>query len=87
MAFDAARDQWTALPPLPLESRECFPRSVSLGDLLFAWYCGQAVLLHPGDRWEPLPVPDDANGRVVAIDGVALIAGPDGLWLFDPHAR
>ena len=39
-AYASTRDRWRALPPLPLGASECYPESIRVGAVVFAWYCG-----------------------------------------------
>jgi hypothetical protein len=42
--YDPARDAWTAPVKMPLEASECYPESVLVRELVFAFFCGQAAL-------------------------------------------
>ena len=43
-AYDPARDTWSAPIRMPLDFNECYPDSVDVGDLVFAFFCGTVAL-------------------------------------------
>lgn len=56
--YDPARNVWSELGRLPLSPSECYPDTVSVGRLVFGWYCGKAALLRPGStQWEKVRPP------------------------------
>jgi hypothetical protein len=53
--LDPANDRWTDLSRMPLTAGECYPDSVITGDVVFAWYCGQAASFDVATReWSRL---------------------------------
>ncbi len=42
--YDPARGGWSAPVKMPLEASECYPDSVLVRELVFAFFCGQAAL-------------------------------------------
>lgn len=51
--YDPAGDRWSAPMRMPLSFSECYPQSVVVARLLFAWFCGHAALYDEGaDGWE-----------------------------------
>ncbi len=53
--YDPRTDTWTPPERMPLEASECYPDSVALGHVAFAWFCGNAAL-YDGDvgTWQVL---------------------------------
>jgi hypothetical protein len=41
--YDPATDTWSAPVEMPMRFSECYPDSVVAGDVVFAWFCGQAA--------------------------------------------
>lgn len=93
-AYDPARNVWSELGRLPLSPSECYPQTVSVGRLVFGWYCGQAAILRPGcTRWEKVGPPSRrVTGAPVATRERASSPGSgfaptrlrdsaDGTWL------
>jgi hypothetical protein len=53
--YDPARDAWSEPVEMPMEFSECYPDSVVVDDVVFAWFCGQASILDADDRtWQRL---------------------------------
>jgi hypothetical protein len=53
--YDPATDTWSASVEMPMDFSECYPYSVVAGDVVFAWFCGQASTLDAGGgTWERL---------------------------------
>jgi hypothetical protein len=53
--YDPDADRWTAPKGMPLEESECYPASVVVGDLVFAFFCGQAATYAPvTEAWQPV---------------------------------
>lgn len=52
--YDPRTDSWSALEKMPMRFSECYPESAVADDVVFAWFCGQASILHPGRGWERL---------------------------------
>jgi hypothetical protein len=44
-------DTWSKLQKLPLRSSECYPDSVNVGRVVFAFFCGNVVIDDPPGRW------------------------------------
>jgi len=76
-AYDPARNVWSELSRLPFSPSECYPESVFVGRLVFAWYCGQAAILRPGcTRWEKVRPPSrSVTGAPVATRERVLFPG------------
>jgi hypothetical protein len=79
--YDPAADAWSEPTPLPMEFSECYPDSVVAGDVVFAWFCGQAAAYDAADdRWRPVDGgPLDpvirAGGREHPLFQIAAIVG------------
>ncbi len=75
-AYDPATDSWTPLGDLAFTSGECYPDGAVLAGKVFAFGCGEAASLSPGDRtWVPID-----NGMTDAtVDGYDR---PLQLWRF-----
>lgn len=43
--YDPMTDAWSEPVGMPMEFSECYPESVVAGDVVFAWFCGQASIL------------------------------------------
>lgn len=41
--YDAGTDTWGDVQKLPIEPSECYPDSVTVGHVLFAWFCGEVA--------------------------------------------
>jgi hypothetical protein len=87
-AYDVGADAWRALPDLPLEGRDCLPRGVAAGPVVFATHCGQAALLDGRrEAWRVVETPATAvEAPVWTGDGLVQWLGPsgrpdDGTWL------
>lgn len=51
--YDPVTDRWSAPIDLPLGFNECYPDSAVVGDLLLAWFCGNAAVYdEPTDTWQ-----------------------------------
>lgn len=46
--YDPSADAWSRPIKMPLESSECYPDSLALGDTVFAFFCGRAALYETG---------------------------------------
>lgn len=54
-AYDPATDGWTTRRRMPMEPSECYPISVMAGEVVFAFFCGQAAVYDPAqDEWRPV---------------------------------
>lgn len=92
-AYDPARDAWRELPDLPLRFGECYPESVTVGEEVFAWYCGLGALFEISTReWHRIARPPaEIYGRPVAAGRAVLFAGAahegvaNGLWAYVPE--
>lgn len=84
-AYDPARNVWQKLGRLPFNAAECYPESVSVGRLVFAWYCGQAAILRPGSmHWNKVRPPSRrVTGAPVATRERVLFPG-NGLHAYTP---
>lgn len=81
-AYDPSTDTWTALPEPPVRPSECYPASVRAGAYVFAWYCGQAALLDPGEAtWRAVELPEGAGAPIAGSDGAVHALAPDGAVL------
>ncbi|HEX6208109.1 MAG TPA: hypothetical protein VF058_07095 [Actinomycetota bacterium] len=53
--YDPGNDRWGPPIEMPFEFDECYPDSLALGDLVFAFYCGRAALYDTvGGTWEEI---------------------------------
>jgi hypothetical protein len=43
--YDPTTDTWSEPVEMPLEFSECYPDTVVAGDVVFAWFCGQAATM------------------------------------------
>jgi hypothetical protein len=51
--YDPTTDRWSQPIEMPMEFSECYPDSVVAGDVVFAWFCGQASTLDVDQgEWE-----------------------------------
>jgi hypothetical protein len=51
--YDPETNAWSATVEMPLQFSECYPDSVVSGDVVFAWFCGQATTFDvDARRWE-----------------------------------
>jgi hypothetical protein len=91
-AYDPARDSWRDLPDLPLDFSECYPRSVLVGQAVFAWHCGgpAALFERESSSWKVVSTPADgvpgwphAAGSVVVFVE-ASHEGKAGGWTYRP---
>ena len=41
--YDAGTDTWGDVQKLPIEPSECYPDSVTVGHVIFAWFCGEVA--------------------------------------------
>jgi hypothetical protein len=54
-SYDPATDSWDPLGDLDFQSGECYPDGAVVGTEVFAFGCGEAATLSPGDRaWTPI---------------------------------
>jgi hypothetical protein len=89
-AYDPGRDDWRELADLPLDFSECYPRSVLLGQAVFAWHCGGPAALFERERWKVVPRPrDGVPGWPLAAESVVLFVegsheGKPGGWIYRP---
>jgi hypothetical protein len=91
-AYDPVDDAWRDLPHLPLDFSECYPRSVSLENVIFAWHCGgpAALLDLTSDEWIVVRPPEQVvwgnplgAGDVVVLVGASHEGRPGG-WVYKP---
>jgi hypothetical protein len=91
--YDATRDRWTAPIRMPFGFSECYPDSVVVGDLAFAFFCGRAALYDVASgRWRelhggPRGVESEAASLVPAGDVVFLALEADArasFWAYRP---
>jgi hypothetical protein len=91
-AYDPARDSWRELADLPLDFSECYPKSVRVGQAVFAWHCGGPAALFKGEsaRWKVVPTPrEGVVGRPLAAGSVVFFVeasheGKAGGWVYRP---
>jgi hypothetical protein len=89
---------WQALAKAPFEFRECFPQAVTVGEVVFVWYCRQAALLDTSTWvWTPIATPQlDPHAvstscqPVAADDAVLMWCGNSPaepmFWQINPQA-
>jgi hypothetical protein len=54
-SYDPVKDSWDPLGDLDFQSAECYPDGAVVGMEVFAFGCGEAAALSPGDRaWTPI---------------------------------
>ena len=94
--YDLTDQTWHEQPPVPIDSMECFPEAVTLGDGTgVAAYCGQIVLLDPTSwSWQVLDVPEDDGGtpllwssHPIVIDGALHLITSGSFGQGDQHWR
>ena len=53
--YDPKRDEWTSPVRMPLDFSECYPASVPVRDLVFAFFCGRIALYDSeGGTWSEI---------------------------------
>jgi hypothetical protein len=80
--YDPARNAWSASVKMPLEFSECYPDSVVVRDLVFAFFCGHAALYDTASgTWEEIhggpldeEVESEAYGRAIKLWRFAQLA-------------
>ena len=73
-------DEWRALPDVPLDSGECIPESIAVGEGVLGEYCGLLAWYDPARRrWSDIAGTRYAGWsfELVAADPVALLLGRD----------
>lgn len=95
--YEAGTDTWGEVQKLPMEPSECYPDSVTVGHVIFAWFCGDAATYDTIARdWRHvsggLETPTiEANGQpytlfrfasLVAAEDVVALAG-EGITVTD----
>jgi N-acetylneuraminic acid mutarotase len=87
-SYDPATDSWDPLGDLDFQSGECYPDGAVVGMEVFAFGCGEAATLSPGDRtWTPIhggltDATIEANGRPYQLWRFAtLVPAGDVLFL------
>ncbi len=73
-------DEWRALPDVPLDSGECIPESITVGEGVLGEYCGLLAWYDPAKRrWSDIAGTRYAGWsfELVAADPVALLLGRD----------
>jgi hypothetical protein len=93
--YEPARDRWRPLPDLPLRFSECYPASARVGEIILAWYCGQAALLDVGSRsWRQLRTPESeifgspvSTGLGVLFPGASYDGRGNALYQYHPGPR
>ena len=79
--YDPATDAWSAPVEMPMRFSECYPDSAVAGDVVFAWFCGQAATFDAevgvwqrvrGGVLEPTI---EANGQEYEVFRFATLAG------------
>jgi hypothetical protein len=54
-AYDPRTDRWTTPQRMPLEPSECYPVSVVVGEVVFAFFCGQGAIFDATtESWRPV---------------------------------
>jgi hypothetical protein len=79
--YDPRADEWSALPDVPLDSGECSPESVAVGDWILGEYCGQLARYDSvARRWSDLTGTEfvGSSFELVAADPVVLLLGRTG---------
>ena len=92
-AYDPNGDAWRRLPDLPLRFGECYPESATVGEVVFAWYCGLGALFETStSEWQRIARPPaEVYGRPVAAGRAVLFAGAahegvaNALWAYVPE--
>jgi hypothetical protein len=86
--YSPQTDSWSDPETMPMEPSECYPDSAVVGDVVFAWYCGEAATWDPGSgdwqrvRGGPLEAMIQANGNTYQLWRFAdLVAAGDVLLL------
>ncbi|MDQ3964709.1 MAG: hypothetical protein M3277_12495 [Actinomycetota bacterium] len=75
-AYDPARDRWRSLPQVPLDSMECVPEALSLGESVFGHYCGESVEFDRSrDGWRVV------SHREILGTGATLVSGDRSVFL------
>jgi N-acetylneuraminic acid mutarotase len=75
-AYNVETDSWHGLGDLPFKAGECYPDGVLVGRTVFAFGCGEAATLAPGDRpWTV--VHGGMTAATIEANGQALL-----LWRF-----
>jgi hypothetical protein len=78
--YDPTTDAWSEPVEMPMEFSECYPDSVVAGDVVFAWFCGQAAMLDiDTGSWQPvrggvLEPTIEANEREIPLFRFASLA-------------
>jgi hypothetical protein len=89
--YDLRRDSWSAPAAMPLDAGECYPSSVVVRHLIFAFYCGQVAVFDPStSRWRELHggladagVWSDAYDRYLELWRFAdLVSATNSVYLF-----
>jgi hypothetical protein len=76
--YDGEANAWRPLPPVPLDSGECYVDGTTVGRFAILAYCGQyAALDLRSERWTVLRETWDFGAAVVAPDHILHI-GPSG---------
>jgi hypothetical protein len=84
--YDPATDAWTEPVEMPMRFSECYPDSVVAGDVVFAWFCGQAATLDAeiGDwqrvRGGVLEPTIEANGQEYELFRFASLVGAGNVF-------
>lgn len=76
--YSPENDEWRALSDVPLDSGECSPESVAVGDWVLGEYCGLFARYEPARRrWSDFAGTEFAGWgfELVAADPVALLLG------------
>ncbi len=91
-AYDSVEDVWRELPDLPLDFSECYPRSVALLRVVFAYHCGGPTALFDvrAGTWTVVPLPASHQvGAPVLAGEVVVFEIPKELptkamWVYKP---
>lgn len=79
-ALSPGADAWQPLPPLPLETRECYPSALATQAGTIASYCDQLARLD-AEGWSALTAPEGLHGLPVGTPlGVALFGQAADGW-------